>query len=43
MSVSNGLSFSLSVHSLRVVPDVQRDREPPGQTAGVLGGPAFAF
>lgn len=32
----------LSVHSLWVVPDVQRDREPPGQAAGVLGRPAFA-
>lgn len=35
--------FSLSVHSLWVVPNVQRDWEPTGQTTGVLRSPAFAF
>lgn len=35
--------FSLSVHSLWLVPNVQRDWEPTGQTAGVWRSPAFAF
>lgn len=35
--------FPLSVHSLWLVPDVQRDWEPTGQTAGVWRSPAFAF
>lgn len=43
MSVSNCLYFFLSVHSLWVVPNVQRDWEPTGQTTGVLRSPAFAF